>query len=620
MLQNLNPVIPIVRLEDEEISFESLILEQSMNSCHKFDVVKEFMSQNEMWRETPEKLFAYIGANVYIRFQHKYSGNSYEFKGYVTDVRIDAWESEPDNESFNHRTNRVHIIGEGNIVTLNAAKGYDSFVDCQLKDIVTQCVEQSGISLQCEPNFDGVIPYSMRYHETPFEYLNRLSNTYNELFFYDGNAIHFGQPNKSGEETLMFEQDVFSLRTHASAIPHDISSYDYFVEDDNVVYANGDSEQSSSILGDITKRSKRLFSDHESMESVSPVTDNVYLKQLTDAKVKSLNGAMLTVEGETRTCRIALGSVIEIVFPITMDVPSLGRFRIFKLIHKVDKSGNYSNHFEASPEGYEHISQKYSGKIHAYPQMATVVDNADCMGRVRVQFEWQKRLAKSTNWIRVQSLDAGGSGTTNRGLVFIPEVGDQVMVGFEYGDPNRPYVIGSMFNGKTGAGGGADNNIHSITTKSGHQIVFNDDDNDWGITISDKNGNIIKFDTKNKNISLSAGETISLLANNITIDAAQMVSINAGEDIVFNASKEMSLYANNNMNFLAGEDVSVTAKNITTSASENEQHNSDTLSLLADTEIKINSQKVGLDSTKENLVLASGGDVDAQAKGKVNLF
>ena len=56
MSQNLNPVQPKVLLDGENISFESLVLEQSMNSCHRFEVVCEFMSQNEMWQQTPQKL------------------------------------------------------------------------------------------------------------------------------------------------------------------------------------------------------------------------------------------------------------------------------------------------------------------------------------------------------------------------------------------------------------------------------------------------------------------------------------------------------------------------------------------------------------------------------------
>ena len=111
-----------------------------------------------------------------------------------------------------------------------------------------------------------------------------------------------------------------------------------------------------------------------------------------------------------------------------------------------------------------------------------------------------------------------------------------------------------------------------------------------------------------------------MLANNVTIDASQTVSINAGEDIVLNASKGLNSYANENINFMAGEDVSVSAKNITTTASENSKHNADTLSLLTETEIEMTSKKVGIDSSKENLVLSTGGDVETKAKGKVNLF
>jgi len=622
MLQYLNPVQPIVRLDGEIVPFESLVLEQSMNSCHRFEVVCEFMSQDEMWRQTPQKLLNRIGARTLITFVHRDSGTPYEFSGWVTDVRIDAWEDESEGERHKHRSNKVHIIGEGDAVKLNGSRGMDSFVDSQLKMIVLQATQNADIHVDCNPEFNGVIPYTMRYQESVFDFLNRLSSTYNEMFFYDGKTLHFGLPQNSPETTLVFDHDVFCLSTHASAIPNNVSTYDYIHESDTDVYVEGVNNSGNGILSGVKERAARLFEEQELVASPSPVTSDADLKTLADKKCKSMDGAMLTIEGQSRTCQIALGGIVEILFPGKMAVPSLGRFRVVELVHKVDKSGNYSNHFMATPEKQESVTQQYLGRVKAYPEMAVVSSNSDPngLGRVQVQFDWQKRSGKNTNWIRVQSLDAGGSGMSNRGLVFIPEVGDQVMVGYEYGDPSRPYVMGSVFSGSNGAGGGSGNNTKSILTKSGHQIVFNDDDNDWGISISDKNGNIIKLDTKGKTIQLSAGETISLLANNISIDAAQMMSINAGEEIVFNASKGMSLYSNENISMTAGEEYSLTAKNISTSASEKSEHNSDTLSLMSNTEIEINSEKIGIDSTKENLVLATGGDVDAQAKGNVNLY
>lgn len=532
MSQNLNPVQPTVKLDGEEISFESLVLEQSMNSCHRFEVVCEFMSQDEMWKETPQKLLNRIGARASITFEHRDSGTPYEFSGWVTDVRINAWESEPDYYYMNHRSNRVHIIGEGDIVKLDGSRGMDSFVDSQLKAIVTQSTQDGGVPLDCNPDFSGAIPYVMRYQESVFEFLNRLSSTYNEMFFYDGKTLHFGQPSKTPEVTLYFDHDVFSLSTRATALPHIVSAYDYIHDSDKEICEKGPKNSAVGLLSDVTGKADQIFSgDQELIASQSPVTSNSDLQTLAGKKSKSIDGSMLSVEGQTRTCQVVLGGVVEILFPSEMGVPSLGRYRVVELVHKVDKSGNYSNHFVATPEKNEFVTQRYLGAVKAYPEMAYVKSNADPkgLGRVQVQFEWQKRVGKNTNWIRVQTPDAGGSGMTNRGMVFIPEDGDQVMVGFEYGDPSRPYVMGSVFSGKTGNGGGEGNNLHSIVTKSGRQIIF-DDNSDGGIFITDNNGNVINISTSGGLIEIVAVNEISLHSKTIRIKADEDILVTAGKE------------------------------------------------------------------------------------------
>ncbi len=56
----------------------------------------------------------------------------------------------------------------------------------------------------------------------------------------------------------------------------------------------------------------------------------------------------------------------------------------------------------------------------------------------------------------------------------IPEVGDQVIVNFVHQHPDRPFVMGGMFHGGIGAGGGADNNIKSLSSRSGNKLELND--------------------------------------------------------------------------------------------------------------------------------------------------
>lgn len=565
------------------------------------------------------KLLDYVGKRIHICFEHQFSRSQYEFRGWVTDVSIDAWESQPDYGYYNHKSNRVHIIGSGDVIKLDSSRGNDSFTDTQLKNIVMQSTSSGDMPVQCDPKFDGVIPFMMRFNETVFEFLNRLSSKFNEMCFYDGKTLHFGIPDKSHVNTLVFEQDVFRFRTHASAVPHKVEAYDYQYENDTTEYMSGGCQQASGLLGNVVKSADRLFDDSELAVSAAHFTDSGYLKHYVDAKQTSNEGAMLTVEGETRTCRISLGSIVEITFPSKMNVDSLGRYRIISIMHRVDKSGNYSNHFEATPEGREFVSQKYLGRVQAFPQMATVVDNSDNMGRVRVQFDWQGRMGKVTNWIPVQSPDAGGSGLNNRGFVFIPEIGDRVMVGFEYGDPSRPYVMGSMFSGKTGNGGGSDNNVHSIITKSGHQIVFNDG-SEKGIVIKDKEGNRIEIASSGGTISIHSKDTINIESNDINLIASKNISLSAGEEVMIHSGQGITIDADENICISSQDDCSVMGAKISIEANDSTKLDSDSLSLLSKSKTEITSDLVEIESSKDNLKLASGADVDVKGKGKVNML
>ncbi len=229
----LNPVKPKVRFDGEEFLFESLILEQPINSCHHFEIVREYLSQDELWKETPEKLMSLIGARTLIRFEHLTSKDSYEFSGWVTDVRIDAWEDDETGSGFlPHRSNRVRIIGRGDAMSLDGVPSMHSFIDRQLADIVSEVTREAYFKVECNPRYKGILPYAVQYGESGFEFLNRLSRIYGEPFFYDGRTLFFGVPHAADCEKLFFDSDIVSLRTCASAVPRRYAHYDYVAADD----------------------------------------------------------------------------------------------------------------------------------------------------------------------------------------------------------------------------------------------------------------------------------------------------------------------------------------------------------------------------------------------------
>jgi type VI secretion system secreted protein VgrG len=69
----------------------------------------------------------------------------------------------------------------------------------------------------------------------------------------------------------------------------------------------------------------------------------------------------------------------------------------------------------------------------------------DKYGRVKVQFHWdrsERRDEGSSGWVRVGALNAG----TESGFLHIPRIGEEVVVAFEEGDPDRPIIVGSVYN------------------------------------------------------------------------------------------------------------------------------------------------------------------------------
>ena len=160
------------------------------------------------------------------------------------------------------------------------------------------------------------------------------------------------------------------------------------------------------------------------------------------------------------------------------------------------------------------------------------------------RFEWL--LHDTTNFIRMMSPDAGDTDqvTQNRGYVAIPEVGDQVMVGFVHNHPDRPFVMGGMFHGQVGLGGGTDNRVKSIQTRSGHRIIFTEDES---IVITDKSGNEIHLDTTGSNINITAPETMTLNCKNMNINVSEnmttSVGMNQSDSIGMNRTQSIGLNA-----------------------------------------------------------------------------
>ncbi|MDQ1255027.1 MAG: hypothetical protein QG646_4306 [Euryarchaeota archaeon] len=147
----------------------------------------------------------------------------------------------------------------------------------------------------------------------------------------------------------------------------------------------------------------------------------------------------------------------------------------------------------------------------------------DDLGRVQISLPWRGK-ENEMYWARLATL-MGGNG---RGTFFYPDVDDEVLVAFEHGDIDSPYIIGALWNSQDTppeANSEGENNVKMIKTRSGHVIKFDDTDGSEKIEIIDKTEeNKISFDSANNKISIECAGDIELLASDgkIIIDATEI--------------------------------------------------------------------------------------------------
>jgi uncharacterized protein involved in type VI secretion and phage assembly len=96
-------------------------------------------------------------------------------------------------------------------------------------------------------------------------------------------------------------------------------------------------------------------------------------------------------------------------------------------------------------------------------------DDPQNAGRIRVREVGIDPDSEDSHFFARLLTPFAGNG---RGFAFVPEIGDEVVLAFEEGDPERPYVVGSVWNGKDVSPGATPKRL---ITKSGNQIVMNDE-------------------------------------------------------------------------------------------------------------------------------------------------
>lgn len=187
------------------------------------------------------------------------------------------------------------------------------------------------------------------------------------------------------------------------------------------------------------------------------------------------------------------------------------------------QADQYQNAFVALPDATKHPAANQAVQPpQGVPELAEVIDGADPhqLGRIRVRYYWPvaQPAEAETGWVRV-STPYSGHG---KGQLFTPEVGSQVLVGYEHGLAEFPLVLGNLFhpqNPQNATYTHPQNNLKGIQTAGGNKLVMsevagaqtillsNSNNKGTGILLSFKGDGSVEI-TTDGSISLTAGKDI----------------------------------------------------------------------------------------------------------------
>ena len=576
-------------------SFISLQIEQNIGKHHRFQMSVELESGgNRYVHNISENSKKWLGESIVVK-----AANTPIFVGVVTNVQLHR-----EGSDFGC----IIVSGYSATYRLETAHSCFSWNDRTIGDVVKKLCEQAKVQLELNPEFKETKDFICQYEESDFDFIRRLAHQYQEWMYFDGTKLIFGKPRKLadpirleygttlssldiGLQTLARSEQVFSYHSGADREMQRMTP--------NLAYGH------DKLAGDAFRASLGIFSKPARQHALPRISNATELDNYTGRKQAAETAETHYITAESQVPTLRVGSVISLYSSFlervgNLSEESLGNFIIIEITHEVSQGSYYKNRFKAIPATIKAMPSPKVRMPLAETQMATVLSNADPegKGRVRVRMNWQTD-GMQTSWVRVMTPDGGSSSDvkSNRGFVFIPEVGDQVLLGFRHGDPARPYVMGSLFNGTTGGGGGQGNNCKSLTSRRGSSLKL--DDSVGSVTLSDPGKTSIHMDG----------------SGNATFDSSDKILISCGSATI-ELHKDGTIKINGKEISVGGTDISM-AGTSSIVAGVGEGETPSTGIGMTTTDLNITSAKTCIDGTSETNVSSSGGTTSVTASSEV---
>lgn len=437
-----------------------------------------------------------------------------------------------------------------------------TMLDQKDSDVASQVAGSMGLSPQVDATTE-VFKQLFQDNQSDLEYLQeRAYRIGHKVFTKDGN-LHFKKADaKIGSEpTLDWGSNLVSFYPRLTG-----------AEQVSKVKVQGwDAKKKEAIVGEATSSTthpsinvggsgaavtKKAFSEAELLVTDIPVQSVADANKVAQGQLDHINGKFVQAEGVAETVpTIAAGAPVKIQ---KVGDKFSGTYLVTSVSHVYNKEGLRS-YFSVKGNstgtftellGRQESIRRWHG---LYPAIVTNNKSPENdWGMVKVKFPWLDDSLESY-WARLVSPGAGAE----RGFYLLPEVNDEVMVAFEQGDFNRPYVIGGLWNGKDKPPEpigevvkGADV-VHRIwKSRYGNYILLDDTKGQEKIEIYSVKGHQVIFDDKEEGITIKSSSGVEIKidkSSNVTLKNAQDLTVSANGNMKFDAKGNIDIKATGNL-------------------------------------------------------------------------
>ena len=417
------------------------------------------------------------------------------------------------------------------------ARKVRTFQNQTTSDIVSKVLGEAGFSAQCDSSGDPH-EFMAQDNETDWDFIWRLAERVGFEFVVQDTNAYFRKPTADNPIALQWPQTLrsFSPRVTATQQAQQVTLSAFDPKAKQAIDVSASSPNQVARIGVERSSVAGAFDGADIHIATEPVMSQSEGQGVAQALLDNLANGYIAAEGVSDgNPNIRAGTCVQVS---GLGQKFSGLYRVAAATHILRGGATYETHFANSPAhtllgsvGGDRASGSGGPVFGAQLVVGLVTNNddPDNMGRVRVQYPSLGPDAEG-GWASIASVSAGNA----RGVMMLPVVGEEVLVGFEHGDTRRPYVLGSLFNGTDLPGDDlTQNQDGSFALLSDQKIVATAKDamnltTKQSLTVS-ADQNISETAQQSYTIESQQGD-ISIKADmgNVTIEGTQSVTIKCG--------------------------------------------------------------------------------------------